>query len=777
MAALIRILRQLPLALLTPFAAVFAFLLILLTDICWKLFGRVRQTGDSRPDTSAASVVIPNWNGRDLLEKYLPSVIEAMRGNPRNEIIVVDNGSTDGSPAFVREAFPQVRLIALPRNLGFGGGSNCGFKEAANDIVVLLNSDMRVAPDFLQPLLDGFTDEKVFAVSCQIFFTDPNKKREETGLTEGWWHNGALRLGHRVDDNVNELFPCFYGGGGSCAFDRRKFLALGGFDELLKPFYLEDTDLGYLAWKRGWKVMYQPASHVWHEHRGTIGKTFSRAYIDSIIGKNYILFCWKNIHEFSRIVSHFVYACSSAVITLIAGPSHERSSFAAICKATLQLPQAMHARWRARSFSTVTDTEAFRRPKAGYFRDRFHHIDRNPERLGVLFVSPYALCPPVHGGGVFMNQTVRELGKLTRLHLIALLDDQKQLAAHSELTSATISMDFIVRLEGRTARPASIRPRAVYEFSSRDLEWLIHRRLYTERLDVLQLEYTNMGQYACAFDQMVCTLFEHDVYFQSILRGLSGRSGLAKAKAMLEYLRALRFELRMLPRLDRIQTCTTENKEHLLSYLPGLKDRIDDDVRAGIDASAYRYSQDTRRPCTMLFLGSFRHEPNMEAVNWFLYEVMPLVLEREPHARITLIGSDPPPPHALPSYNGAVDLVGFVDDIHAPLAQHAIFVCPIRSGSGIRVKLLEAFASGIPVVSTRVGAEGLGTQDGLYCRLADTPIDFANAIADLFRDEGSAHAMAARARDYVLAYRNMPTLAAGLEASYRRAITAKRQPS
>ena len=142
-------------------------------------------------------------------------------------------------------------------------------------MVVLLNSDMRVEPDFLAPLLAGFTDETVFAVSCQIFLGDP---------TNGAKKPASRKAGGRTADCASAiakmprsivLFPCFYGGGGSCAFDRRKFLALGGFDELLAPFYLEDTDLGFMAWKRGWKVLYQPASVVHHEHRGTIGKTFS----------------------------------------------------------------------------------------------------------------------------------------------------------------------------------------------------------------------------------------------------------------------------------------------------------------------------------------------------------------------------------------------------------------------------------------------------------------------------------------------------------------------
>src|SRR5580698_5508553 len=291
-----RLLSGLPFALLSPVFLFTAAIVLFLADLAFALTPKRKLPADTRPDTAKASIVIPNWNGRDLLAKYLPSVIASIENHPDSEVIVVDNGSTDGSVAFVEEAFPDVRLLPLKENLGFGGGSNAGFRAAQNDIVVLLNSDMRVEPDFLAPLLAGFTDPAVFAVSCQIFLGDSTKRREETGLTEGWWQDGMLRVGHREDAQVDCLFPCFYGGGGSCAFDRRKFFELGGFDELLAPFYLEDTDLGFLAWKRGWKVLYQPASIVHHEHRGTIGKRFGPDYIQSILQKNFILFCWKNIH-------------------------------------------------------------------------------------------------------------------------------------------------------------------------------------------------------------------------------------------------------------------------------------------------------------------------------------------------------------------------------------------------------------------------------------------------------------------------------------------------
>src|ERR1051326_8982404 len=193
---LLRLIRLAPLVLLSPMVLLASVCTLALEDLAWKLFGRRQPRADALPATAAASIVIPNWNGRGLLERYLPSVIQACAGHPGNEIVVVDNGSPDGSGEFVRRNFPQVKLVALERNLGFGGGSNAGVLAAGNDIVVMLNSDMRVEPDFLAPLLAGFTDERVFAVSCQIRFTDPNKRREETGLTQGWWEEGGLRVGH-----------------------------------------------------------------------------------------------------------------------------------------------------------------------------------------------------------------------------------------------------------------------------------------------------------------------------------------------------------------------------------------------------------------------------------------------------------------------------------------------------------------------------------------------------------------------------------------------------
>src|SRR5580658_864762 len=135
-----RILKGAPLALFAPLLLGVSALFLLLCDALCMLHPRRALPADTKPDTRAASIVIPNWNGRGLLEKYLPSVVASIEGHPGSEIILVDNGSQDGSAAFVRERFPQVRVLALDRNLGFGRGSNAGFRAARHDIVVLLNS-------------------------------------------------------------------------------------------------------------------------------------------------------------------------------------------------------------------------------------------------------------------------------------------------------------------------------------------------------------------------------------------------------------------------------------------------------------------------------------------------------------------------------------------------------------------------------------------------------------------------------------------------------------
>jgi len=138
-----------------------------------------------------------------------------------------------------------------------------------------------------------------------------------------------------------------------------------------------------------------------------------------------------------------------------------------------------------------------------------------------------------------------------------------------------------------------------------------------------------------------------------------------------------------------------------------------------------------------------------------------------------IIGSDPPPRHSLPA-DPSIELVGFVKDVREPLLRYSVFLCPILSGSGVRVKLLEAFAAGIPVVSTRLGAEGLASNDGEICALADDPEAFAEKTLALVKNQEQAEAMARRAREHVVSQRDMPRMTERLAECYQLEVSKMR---
>jgi len=248
---------------------------------------------------SAVSIVIPTWNGLELLEHFLPSVIAATRQYAQTtksptEILIVDDGSTDATIAWLagigfaedsqefdrvddgsrqRSAEPEataLRVLRNERNYGFGETCNRGFKAASFPLVFLLNNDVEVASDAVAPLVENFVDDSVFAAHCRVFEFDSGI---ECGTGKvGSFAQGFIRV-HRsyvpapasqnpathVDSSsqIERREPLYtmFASGGSAMFDREKFLQLGGFERLLSPAYWEDVEISYRAWKRGYTVL------------------------------------------------------------------------------------------------------------------------------------------------------------------------------------------------------------------------------------------------------------------------------------------------------------------------------------------------------------------------------------------------------------------------------------------------------------------------------------------------------------------------------------------
>jgi GT2 family glycosyltransferase len=227
---------------------------------------------DSEPP--AVTLAVLNWNGVDLLGRYLPTLLEAARHWPApTQVLVADNGSTDDSVAFVHERFPSIDVLELGANLGFSLGCNRAVAAARHEHVILLNSDVGVAPDFIAPLMRHLEQPDVFA-STPRMLNGSGSRVVCSAITAEFTH-GQLGQRWAVHDG-RDLFdtprPTLYATGAAIAFRRHHFEQLGGFSEVYSPFYWEDVDLSYRAWKRGWRVMYEPASCITHEVSASMEK-------------------------------------------------------------------------------------------------------------------------------------------------------------------------------------------------------------------------------------------------------------------------------------------------------------------------------------------------------------------------------------------------------------------------------------------------------------------------------------------------------------------------
>jgi len=284
-----------------------------------------------------------------------PATLDAARRAGNHPVVVADDGSTDDSLQYLCKVHPGIEVLALPHR-GFGAACNAAVAAAETETVVLLNSDILVDPGFLPPLLQDLDQNDVFAVGCK-FVNPGGSLRDAIGnRTSCHWRRGLLHIRHETDPaRLAETCPQFYANGAALACSRQKWLALGGFDPMYHPLYWEDVDLGYRAWGRGWRVLYEPASVVAHEQGSTMKRVHTVEHIELMSAKNGILFTWKNLLDpglLRRVIAAQMRWAADDV--LIGGlPPRTR----ALLLALRQLPESIRGRVREQRERTRSDQE------------------------------------------------------------------------------------------------------------------------------------------------------------------------------------------------------------------------------------------------------------------------------------------------------------------------------------------------------------------------------------------------------------------------------------
>ncbi len=247
--------------------------------------------------THAVSIVIPCLDDKDLLATNLPPLLaECERRAQKDEVIIVDDTGRDVLAEWVAREFPTCRVLVQVKNGGFAQALLAGVEGAAHEFVFCMNPDVRVRDGFLDPLVACASDPEVFAVAPRVLLDGDEERIEsitELSLTDSGLEIVQPGLAEGASLDIGRPRPIVFAVGGTSLVRRADFLADGGMDPLYEPFYLEDLDQCFTAWRNGRKVLYQPASVVEHHHRGTIGKLVEQDYVRAVIEKNRVLFQWK----------------------------------------------------------------------------------------------------------------------------------------------------------------------------------------------------------------------------------------------------------------------------------------------------------------------------------------------------------------------------------------------------------------------------------------------------------------------------------------------------
>ncbi len=244
---------------------------------------------DNGMEGCRSTIIIPNYNGMAYLENCLAS----LRGEPAR-VIVVDNGSTDGSRELVQEKFPKVRLISLDRNYGFCRAVNRGMEVSETTYVILLNNDTEAQPGFVKALekaMDG--DERVFSGAARMVRMDAPSRIDDAGdyyCALGW----AFAAGRdKPAENYDAPREIFSACGGACIYRRRILQKIGMLDE--NHFaYLEDVDLGYRARLYGFRNLYVPGAVVRHAGSASSGSRYN-AFKAELTARNSVYLAYKNM--------------------------------------------------------------------------------------------------------------------------------------------------------------------------------------------------------------------------------------------------------------------------------------------------------------------------------------------------------------------------------------------------------------------------------------------------------------------------------------------------
>jgi glycosyltransferase involved in cell wall biosynthesis len=378
--------------------------------------------------------------------------------------------------------------------------------------------------------------------------------------------------------------------------------------------------------------------------------------------------------------------------------------------------------------------------------------------VNIVVLSPSLLGNSAASGGeVSALGFLKDIASRHRLHVIV-FDEQSgsvesaRAAREMEEWAASVRVVPLRMTIGRKlaarARKMFFVPKSVTRHSSGAFRQACKETLAKYPIDLAVIQFPKMAQYVDQFPGIPKVMDVQDAYSVSVFRAYAAASSLcilARLYAARNWLSWLRYECRYYKMFDHLFVVSEQDNYGLRVFNPGLKITV---LPRMMSLSASSCVTDNP-PFDLGFIGSYSHKPNIRALRYLFDSVLPLLVAQMPGVRVLIAGREPPK-ELVERAPGCVTFAGFVPTVGEFYRQIGVVVAPVVTGGGVKIKVIEGLLSGLPVVTTSIGAEGIGLTDGVDALIADDAASFAGAIVKLARNAGYRGEIGAAGRTHAM---------------------------
>jgi sugar transferase (PEP-CTERM/EpsH1 system associated) len=375
-----------------------------------------------------------------------------------------------------------------------------------------------------------------------------------------------------------------------------------------------------------------------------------------------------------------------------------------------------------------------------------------PDRLRILVVSGEPPYPPTYGGArIRLFHLLKQLSPRHDFTLLTLLETQEDRGFVKPLE------DYCQRVFSFDSPPATTRPRLcdrvrapAYRLAfSRQLAEALSNEVRHGRYDLVHIETSRMAVYTPLLGgcrKIIDAVDSSTLHHRN--QAALAQGARARLRACCLQFLVTRFERANFRHYDAGVTVAGRDAEVIRQLCPALTVHV---IPNGVNPDFFQFNADSPEdPARLIFTGTMDYAPNVDAVVWFTQQILPQIRRAVPEVRFHIVGRNPTPRVLqLAGEHGGVAVEGFAPDLRPHLARSSVYVCPLRTGAGMKNKMLEAMAIGKAIVTTAEGASGNDGRDGEHFRIATSPQDFAEAVTTLLRSPERRHRMGSDARAFV----------------------------